>query len=494
MKSATPEAPFHQAAWGRGVIGGTVSIGWSTLLIHGLGMLRTALLARLLVPELFGVVALAELFIGIFRQIQDFQFDLSVISRPTRVEQTVAASLLVKTLFSVLTFAVVAFGFRQLDRWYDPRVGEILLWFAAGSIIQTAGSTPRALMERHFRFTEVVWIQVGSGIIRTIVPVAMAYAGWGLTSLVASSLLDMLVPAIGFWLRQPPKLGVWFSFEDIRWLFHFSVPLWVATGLSLVCYSTGHALLGKYSGTTAVGYYALAFTFARTPVQLITHAISRAAFPAYAKFQQNPQALSRLLRLAVELLCWCLIPVAVLAAALAPEAVRLVLGPSWIGAVGVFQSFCLFTVLRGLQDHAIDFFNSQGRTTWFRNLMAWEAVLLLAMGFWVAARFGAIGMAWAVNLMMLGGLPWVAHSLQESAKADFWSMARLPLVVGGVMAVMLFGLPWSKASSSVAVVFALKLVAALLTATTATRLLAAGQVVRLRDECRLLWKGQWAPV
>jgi len=472
------------------MVHGALAIGWSTLAIHGTGLVRTALLARLLEPELFGIVAMAEFLLGILRQVQDFQFDTALVYRQTRVPHTALASLAVKTLLSASGVLLIWSGQGVLSRWYDPRIGSILLWFGAASVVQAIGGTPRAIMEREFRFSELVWVQVASAVVRTVVPVGMALAGYGLMSLAASAVLDMVLPAIGFWWRRPVAFAARPSWADVRWLFAFSAPLWVAAWLSLICYSAGHGFVGSLAGTVALGSYALAFTFARLPVQLITHALSRAMFPAYAKFQHDREALAGLLAVAIRCLCWSLMPVAVVAAGLAPEAMRLVLGPKWDAAVPVFQSLCVFTVFRGLQDHAIDFFNAQGQTHWFRRLMSVEALVLLLVGPWMTRRYGAVGMAWAINLMMAVGMGWVIASLQSMTARGLWQMMRLPVAISALIGVLvaatglyLTAAPW--------LVLLAKLGVAVGVGGFSVWRLGRDELRALWSDVRELWDGQW---
>lgn len=477
------------AGWGRRALGGAAALGGSSAVIHGLSFVRTALLARLLVPEFFGIVALAESLLSVVKQLQELNFDIGLMYRQTRHPQTVAANVVLKGLFSGVLLLILAAGYGWLRQHYDPRVVAILLWFGVGSVIQTLGGTPRILLERNFRFTEVVWIQVAGAVVRTIIPVAMAAAGMGLLSLVVASLLDMVLPALGFWWRYPVRFTAPPSRDDFRWFFQFSWPVWAGSILNMVCYSLGHVLVGTLLGATVLGFYALAFTFARFPVQFVVHAISRATFPAYAKFQQDAVLVTRIFQLAMTVICWCLIPAAALGAFLAPDAIRWVLGERWMAAVPLLQGFCVFLVLRGAQDHAMDFLNAMGHTPWFRNVLAVEAAVLVAGSVFAVRYAGAPGMVWVTNGMLLCGLPYLWHYVRRVARVDVRAMVQLPLLASLGMAVAMLVIEGTTAPWPVPLRVAMKLIAAVSAGALVAWWAGRAQLITVREDLRAFWRG-----
>lgn len=488
LPTAHPGAP----GWGRGAMQGAFMLSWSTMFIHALSIARTAILARWLLPELFGLVALAEAMLTTLRQVQDFNFDTGLLYRRTRLPQTIAANLALKTLFSGLTFALIWLGHGWLSRWYDPRVGMALLWFAAGSIAQTLGSTPRVLLEREFRFADMVAVQVTSAVIRTIVPVTMALAGLGLWSLVAEAVIDMALPAIGFWWRRPIRWEAWPSREDFRWFFQFSWPLWMAGGLSVICYAGSHVVVGSLFGNTTLGWYALAFTFAGLPVQFVTHAISRATFPAYAALQARPATVAKLYQLVLRVVCWLIFPIATLAALLAPEAVHWVLGAPWLGAVPLFQSLCVFTALRSLHDHALVVLNAHGRTTWSRNVMGWEALVLVGLGAWLVTSYGALGMTWALNGMLAVGVACAFGYVRRLAPVALWPVVRVPALICALMAGACVLLQVRVRLWPLQHQFAAKGLVGLCIGGWAAWAWGRPHLQALRQGLRSLWRGEWA--
>lgn len=488
----TADATYEPSpAWGRGAMQGALALSWSTAVIHGLGVVRTALLARCLVPELFGIVAFAESLLATLRQLQDFNFDTGLLYRRTRLAQTIYANLVLKGVFSVFTFLLIGLMHNWLNRWYDPQVGWVLVWFAAGSIIQTCGSTPRVLLERELRFTDMVAVQLVSAVVRTVVPVAMALAGMGLASLMAASLIDMVLPAIGFWWRRPVQLAARPSREDFAWFFRFSGPLWMAGGLTIICYAGSQVVVGSVLGSPTLGLYTLAFMFAGLPVQFISHAVSRAAFPTYAHFQSQPAIVQRLLTLVLGLLAWILCPLATLAAVLAPEMILAVLGERWLEAVPLFQSLCLYTVLRGVQDHAIVLWNAHGRTLWYRNVMVWEGMLLLCAAPWLVLWHGALGMSWAINVMLLGGLPYVWHYVRRITPVVLWPLVRTPLLVSGVVGLAALATHAGLAAWPVVPRLAAECLAGIIAGTVMAATVGHRQLTALSQHLGSLWRGDW---
>jgi len=250
--------------------------------------------------------------------------------------------------------------------------------------------------------------------------------------------LDMVVPAIGYWWCRPPVSYEKFAWEDVRWLLRFGAPIWLAGFLSNV-FVLDNFLVGTLCGVEAVGLYALAFTLARLPVQVIAHAVTKGAFPAYSVHQGDPLKAGRLFTLAYTAVVWGLVPLAVLAALLAPEVVQLTVGAKWVPMIPAFRWLCVFTVLRGVQDLTVDFFVSQGKAVWFRNVLALEAVALLLVGPLAAWRGGPVGMAIAVDVMLCVGVPYLVGHLRQLVSLKYRTVWVLPLMAS-VTATVVIGI------------------------------------------------------
>ncbi len=479
--------------WGRGMIEGTVATGWSTMIVQGLGVLRTLLLARLLVPPLFGIVALAEVFLSIGRQLQDFNFEAGLITRGERLPSTIVAHLILRAAFALAVFGMLAVAAVGLRHWYDPRMGLVLLWFAGGSVVQALGSTPRALLERTFRLASIASVNVVSALVRLIIPVLLAWRGFGLTSLIAVSVLDMVVPALGYWWCRPSReFGrvawgeIW---EGMRWLLRFGAPLWMAGLLSNV-FVLDNFLVGTFRGVEALGFYALAFTLARLPVQFIAHAVTKGTFPAFSTHQRDRARLNALFTLTYTIVVWGLVPLAALAAVAAPELVQLTIGAKWIPLIPVFRWLCVFTVLRGVQDLTVDFFVSQGKTAWFRNVLGLEAVVLVLIGPLSAWRWGPVGMAIAVDVMLGCGLPYLISHLRHVVGSGYWSAWRTPLIASLAGALAASGVVVWWPGRPLAWILGAKLLIGTGVLGTVWWLLGRDQWQALRQGLKNLWRGE----
>ena len=375
---------------------------WSAIQMWGMRLVSFAvffILARLLSPADFGLVALASVYIAFISVFVEHGFAAAIIQR-----DEVDAYHLDTAFWSGLTFAMifslasVAFAVLIGNVMDEPQIVGPIRWLSLSFILIALTSVQQALLRRDLEFRELavrnmIATAAGGG-----VGVAMAFQGWGVWSLVSQMLVTRAVGVIVLWQLCDWRPGRRLSRRHFDDLFHFNIHV---VGAKIIAFFSRRAddfLIGIFLGTVALGFYTIAYRTLTLLTQLLVQAANAVALPAFSRLQhQRPQLISTFHK-ATQYSSAVAFPLFLGVAALAPEVVPLVYGQQWGASIPVVRILMLVGAL-----HAITFFHGAaitavGHPEWRLRLMILTTVLIL-IGFWIAMPWGisAIAAAYVIG-------------------------------------------------------------------------------------------------
>lgn len=233
--------------------GSFFSIGSAVITIVS-GFVRTVILARLLLPEHFGAVALA-MFLGFL---------------------TLLLALLLRRLYPS-----------------QPQMVSALVALSCVEIVKAVNSTPDILLRKELAFRYLAILDVSSSLAMTVVAPAMAWAGFGFWSLVGEQAVSVVVRTAGLWvIRRPWPFSLHFDKDIARWYFRFGPFVFLSSSFTFLLDQFDDFWTGTALGATALGFYSRAYEFARYPRRVIGTPITRVFFPTYAKLQHDSSTIS----------------------------------------------------------------------------------------------------------------------------------------------------------------------------------------------------------
>ena len=216
--------------------GSFFSIG-SSIVTMVLGFVRSVILARLLLPEHFGVVALAMFFLSITNQITGFGFKKALIHRSTDIQEAASTHFVLRVSLVVLMVLLTLLLTPLLSRLYpsQPQMVRALVALAFVEIVKAVNATPDALFRKELEFKYLAILDVASSLAMTIVAPAMALAGLGFWSLVGEQAIGVLARAIGLWGRRRPwQFSLKLDKEIARWYFCFGSFIFLSSNLTFL--------------------------------------------------------------------------------------------------------------------------------------------------------------------------------------------------------------------------------------------------------------------
>jgi PST family polysaccharide transporter len=314
---------------------------WSGLSVVGREAARivfTIMLARLVGPEAFGIVAQAAVYIGIVGLLLDQGFSSALIQRP-HVERdmpgaVVSVNLVVGAALMILTVAIAPWWAEFMN---TPELTLVLTLLAPSLLIRAASVTPRAVLFRQMKFRPIAIADVTGAVGGGALGLAVALLGGSYWALVAQILttdaLGLLVLILaGAGIR--PNL----HFRYVREIAGFSGQAFAAGVLiNSISRNIDNLLVGKFQGPEALAFYGLAYRLLLLPVQLLTVTVGGVLFPAFSRHAHDAFAIRSQMTRATRTLAALVLPGMALVAAAAPQLVLTLFGPDWEPAIPIVQ-------------------------------------------------------------------------------------------------------------------------------------------------------------
>jgi O-antigen/teichoic acid export membrane protein len=385
--------------------GHTISSGTVTMSAQGgkflLSMVSTMILARLLTPRDFGLVAMVTTVTGFLGVFKDAGLSIATVQRERITHAQVSNLFWINIAVSAVTALTLATAAPVIARFYHtPRLVGITLFLSLIFLISGSTIQHQALLKRQMRFKALALIEVGSMLVGVLVGVVMALLGYSYWSLVGSSLSMetagvVLTWSISRWRPQLPArrsgIGPLVSFGAHRTAGDFILTL--ARG-------TDNLLIGRFYGSAAVGLYSRASVLLIRPLEQFLGPINAVFIPALSRLQSQPERYrSTFLRL-YEAIALTGFLFTGLCLALARPVTLVLLGPKWEQASVIFGGFTIAALCIPLANASAWLFTSQGRG---RDMLIAQSINACAvfLSFVVGLPFGPVGVAIAFSVSNL---------------------------------------------------------------------------------------------
>jgi len=420
----------------KSVRGGAVTMVSQAISI-GIQLASTVVLARLLSPADYGIIAMVTAitsFAGLFR---DLGLSSAAIQKDklTRAQQSNLFWLNV-AMGTVLTLIVAAGA--PLVVWFyaKPELYWVTVVLSANFLIGSFGSQHGAMLVRNMQFTRRAVATISGSLVTLAVAVTFAFLDYSYWALVWSTLAGATATTILLFIFSPFRPGLMSRGTGVRDMLKFGANI---TGFELVNYfhrNLDNILIGKFWGTDALGLYSRAYALLMFPISAIRGPINAVAFPAMSKLQNEPAAFRAYYRRITALLALLSMPLTTFLFVASGPVIELALGSPWLGAAPIFSILALtsfiqpVTSLRGL----VLLSTQQGRRYFHWGIFN---AVCVSIGFLCGIPWGAVGVATAyaiVNYAILYPSLILAFRNTSLTPRDFFIPIVLP--AGGCLFVV----------------------------------------------------------
>lgn len=373
----------------RGVLWSYASYGLGRVL----GLAFTAALARLLVPEQFGVVALAMVFIGLLETVTDLGLSQAlVVAKDDQVRGRSQTAFWWTLGIAGAVAATLSLCAPLLARGFDePALVGVLPALGVALLLRAAGSTHYGLAQRSMAFrarTIAELLDVG---VRGLVGVVLAVVGLGVWSLVLGYVAGALAFTIGLWWLVPWRPSWRAEREGIRASIRFGGTLTIVSLLAAVTSNADYLIVGHALGSQELGLYSLGFKLPELVILNVSVVAGRVLFPAFAAVERP--ALGRAMQRSLHYTLLLCLPLAAGLAVLAEPMTLLLFGEQWRQSAAVMQVLTIYALAVTVGIPAGTVYKSIGRAgmlLWLAAPRALLAVVLLS----IFVSDGLLAVAW----------------------------------------------------------------------------------------------------
>lgn len=315
----------------------TISMRWIDRVI---GFASTLILARLLLPEDFGIIAMASLVIGLVDVLFDLGVNVALIQNPKANHEHYNTAWTLRILQTILAAGVIVLGAPFAGDYFgDQRVVPVIQFMAIGLVVNGLENIGVVSFQKNMQFGRDFRFLFSKRITGFIVTVVAALTMQTYWALVIGALTGRVMGVVlSYWMHpMRPRLSLT-KFNEIfavsQWMLVRSVGAYLDNNLHRM-------FVGRVSGTGTMGAYTLADEISAMPTSELLAPINRVLFPAFAQARENPAELKRLLLLAQGVQTLVGVPAAIGLALVAHEAISILLGAKWLIAVPFVQFLAL---------------------------------------------------------------------------------------------------------------------------------------------------------
>ena len=411
---------------------------WGALGRYALAGLTTLALIHLLAPDDFGLIALTIAVQALIGHVIPVGAHDALIQRP-RLEpsdlDTAFWSILATAGLTVGLVAVLAAPIAGL--FDQPRLAPLLIGMALAALLRSAGTVPRALLNRRLDFKTLTLARLAGMTIGGIVAITLAALGANAWSLIAQIVCVNLVGLLLVWRVAAWQPGRALNRAALRWLWTFAASVSASTILSYVIHQADDQLVGYKLGAEALGFYALAYSFMAWPVRDVLGGVSVVLYPVVSRFQDDLPRVQTVYLESLQLAAAFAFPTLALIAISAPVLIPWLMGARWAPIVLTTQILALSGLREATTMINGAFYRALGKPHLHFLLQPTSAACYL-VAFVVGLDYGIAGVAFFYLLtgLLLQPVAWWMLFGILRLRFACWLRALLPImIVTAIMAV-----------------------------------------------------------
>lgn len=395
MTQSLKERTITGMIWGSVQRFGTMTISFIANLV----------LARLLSPQDFGIIGMLMVFIALADTLVNGGFASALIQKKEPTQQDYSTVFYWNLSASVILYVVLYFSAPAIAAFYNMpllntvlRVQGLVLLFNAFNIIQNNQ------LIKQLNFKRLAKVNIIATSVGAVVGIVMAFAGFGVWSLVAKMLIKSIATSIILWYGSTWRLYNQFSLYSFKSLFRFGSLMLLSSFTDTLVRQLQSLLIGRVFSAQDLGFYTQARSLHSIPEQAIPQVVDQVMFPVYSSIQDDKEKVVGAIKKSLKVLVFINFPLMLLLLVIAEPLVLLLLSDKWIDSVLYFQIFCLGGMLYSLNSNNINVIKSLGKSNYILIALIIKRFITILFVF-IGLQFGILGVAAGYTLSIYVWFP-----------------------------------------------------------------------------------------
>lgn len=329
----------------------------------------SVVLARILSPDDFGVIALVTIFIAIATVFVQSGLNTALIQKKDVSSVDFSSVFYASLAIAGAVYCLIFFLAPLIASFYaKPQLSLVLRVLSLTLFIGTFNSIQLAYISRQMLFKKLFYRSIGAMLPSGIFGIVLALMGFGVWALVGQQLLNGILGVLIMWFTVPWRPHFEFSFSRLKSLFSFGWKLLCSSLLDVGYNNLRGLVIGKVFSPADLAYYNRGDHLPNLLINNVNSSIQSVMLPSLSALQDNTPQLKRLMRRAIVTSCFLIMPLMAGLAMLAKPVVLILLGEKWLPAVPFVQAFCFVYAFWPIHTSNLSAINAMGRSDIFLKL------------------------------------------------------------------------------------------------------------------------------
>ncbi len=407
-------------------------------LVKGVSFIGSIVLARLLLPSDFGIIAMIAIFITLGNIILDSGLSSSLIRNNNNDNIDYSTVFFTNIFFGVGIYILLYLVAPLIASFFNQEIlVQVIRTYSLVFLFTSFSSVQMTILIKEMKFKKIAILNIPSVFIGLIIGVFMAVSGYGVWSIIIMYLTTQFVLSLGLWLSSDWKPSFIFSKDRFFYHFNYGYKLLLANFLSGTTTNLYNAVVGKFYSLNTAGSFERAFTLNNYPLMVLTQIIGKVSFPLLSKIQEDKEYLHEVFIKLVQFAFFVSAPIMIILSATAKPLILTLLGEKWSESIPIFQILCFGGIFYTLQALNVNTIKIYGRTDYILKGEVFLKVLMVILS-GTALYFGFYLFLWSIVLnsffTLLINMHYCSKVINTTIKQQLLSM--LPMLL---IAIITFG-------------------------------------------------------
>jgi len=347
-------------------------------------------LARILLPEEFGLVAMTSVFVVIGNSFINAGFGHALIQKKNADKIDESSIFYFNIVIAFFVSVILYNSSKFISTFYnEPILNDIIKVLPLALIFNALGLVQRTLLSKTLDFKTQMKARLLTSLISGGVAIYLALNGYGVWSLVALLICSEFFDTLFLWIFCSWRPIFLFSFNSLKSMFGFGSKLFIVSITNSIFTNIYIIVIGKIFSPSSLGFYHRAETFYKYPVVLLNSVVSQVSFPIFSQIQENKTSLRSFLKTGITYVTFITFPLMIGLIVVAKPLIEVVLTEKWLPSVPYLKLFCLIGAVYPIQAINLNALNALGRSDLFLKVDFINKAIIIFTIF-ISYRFGII--------------------------------------------------------------------------------------------------------
>lgn len=345
---------------------------------QGIQFIVQIVLARLLMPEDIGTIAIVMVFISLAQVFVQSGFNTSLIQKKDSDDSDFSSVFYLSLIVAGILYAIIYFTAPTISDFYmDPVLIPVLRILALTLFVGAFNSIQNAYVAKNMMFKKLFFSSLGSIVVSGITGIISAYNGFGVWALVIQQLVNQLSITLIMWFTVKWRPHLIFSYKRVKSLFSFGSKLLASQLLNVLYMNLRTLIVGRTYSSSILGFYNRGEQFSKVIVSNIDGSIQSVMLPTLSAHQDNIQIVKQITRRAIMTSSFIIFPLMIGMAVVAEPLIKIVLTDKWLPSVPFMQIFCISYALMPIHTSNLQAINAMGRSEIFLKIEVIKKIIEL---------------------------------------------------------------------------------------------------------------------